>query len=206
MQGKGRNRWLIVDIHCYVTSLGFTLFTGLSILAGNAFTPNPSQDLEVGDLVTWYVWISFLSVLLYIGFTSNRHIKGAGLAWYILAIIFMLAGKLPIHVPPGSSIILVYVTLGMSVFNLLVCLFCTRCRLKKSREPFSCVLFVLCLFCLLMLVVSGMAMLLREVIHFAHFVDPKRTGALHQLPLQCVQTPPKTILRSILYGNNHTMY
>ena len=181
-----RNRWLILDIYCYIASVGFTVFTGLSILVGKPF--NPSQCFEVDDLVTWYVWIYFLSVLLYLGFTSTRYAKGAGLAWYILTFVFMLAGKLPMNVLPGSNIVLLYVTLGVSVFNLLVCLFCTHCRLRKSREPFSCALFDRCLFCLLMLVVSGIAMLFREVIHFAHFVDPERTGALHQLPLQCVQT------------------
>ena len=166
-----RNRWLILDMYCYITSVGFTVFTVLSILAGKAVTPDPSQDLEVGDLVTWYVWISFFSLLLYLGFTSHRYVKGAGLAWYGLAFIFMLAGKLPIRVPPGSSIILIYVTLGMSVFNLLVCLFCSRCRLKKSQVPFSRSLFALCLLCLLLLPISCMAMLVREVVHFAHFVN-----------------------------------
>lgn len=167
---KIRNRWLILDIYCYITSVGFTVFTGLSVLAGKAFTPDPSQDLDVDDLVTWYFWISFLSLLLYLGFTSPRYVKGAGLACYGLALILMLVSKMPICVPPGSSVILIYITLGVSVFNLLVCLFSSRCRQKKSKQPFSRALFILCLFCLLLLPVSGLAMLLREVIHFAHFV------------------------------------
>ena len=134
-------------------------------------------------------WISFLSLLLYLGFTSPRYVKGAGLACYGLALILMLVSKMPICVPPGSSVILIYITLGVSVFNLLVCLFSSRCRQNKSKQPFSRALLILCLFCLLLLPVSGLAMMLREVIHFAHFVVSSkwsRTDIFSKLPILCI--------------------
>ena len=167
-----RNRWLILDLYCYIMSVSFTVFTLLSIPVGKAFTPEPSQDLDIGDLVSWYFWISNLSLLLFLGFTTHRYVKGAGLVWYGLAFIFVFAIKLKkVSVPPGSSIILLYNSLGVSVFNLLACLFGSRCRqFKRMTILKSRALFFLCLFCLMLLPVSGLVMLGREVFHFAHFV------------------------------------
>ena len=167
-----RNRWLILDVYCYVMSVSFTVFTVLSITVGKAFTPEPSQDLDISDLVSWYFWISNLSLLLFLGFTTHRYVKAAGVVGYGLAFIFVFAIKLKnVSVPPGSSTILLYTSLGVSVFNLLACLFGSRCRqFKRMAILKSRVLFFLCLFCLLLLPVSGLVMLGREVVHFAHFV------------------------------------
>ena len=167
-----RNRWLILDVYCYVMSVSFTVFTVLSITVGKAFTPEPSQDLDIGDLVSWYFWISNLSLLLFLGFTTHRYVKAAGVVGYGLAFIFVFAIKLKkVSVPPGSSTILLYTSLGVSVFNLLACLFGSRCRqFKRMAILRSRALFFLCLFCLLLLPVSGLVMLGREVVHFAHFV------------------------------------
>ena len=167
-----RNRWLILDVYCYIMSVSFTVFTVLSITVGKAFTPEPSQDLDIGDLVSWYFWISNLSLLLFLGFTTHRYVKGAGLVWYGLAFIFVFVIKLKkVSVPPGSSTILLYNSLGVSVFNLLACLFGSRCRqFKRMTILKSRALFFLCLFCLTLLPVSGLVMLGREVFHFAHFV------------------------------------
>ena len=172
LQQEVRKRWAILDQYCYVAPLAMALFTMLSILAGKAFTPQPQEDLlKASDLVTWYFWITILSILKFLGFSPNRMVRWGGLMAHGIVSIFILVIQVEtVSIPPGSIFILVFISLAVNLFNLLLSLAMSHYYCEASTCVAGHPLLLFCMFCLLLLPVSVAAMVYREVVHYANFV------------------------------------
>ena len=179
LQVEIRNRWAILDRYCYVMPLVMALFTVFSILTGKAFTPRPPQNLlKASELATWYFWVTALSVLKFLGSSPNRMARWTGLMAYGIAVIFIYllqSSRETIHIPPGSIFILVFVSLAVNLFNLLVSLARAHYYRVYAQETTSDVighyLLFFCLFCICLLPVCVAVMVYREVVYYADFVE-----------------------------------
>ena len=176
LQQEIRKRWAILDQYCYVAPLAMALFTMLTILNGKAFTPQPQRDLlKASDLVTWYFWITILSILKFLGFSPNRMVRWGGLMAHGIVSIFILVVQVEtVSIPPGSVFILAFISLAVILFNLLLSLtmslyYCAYAQ-ETSTGVVSRRLLLFCMFCLLLLPVSVVALVYREVVHYANFV------------------------------------
>lgn len=179
VQEEIRRRWAILDEYCYVMPLVMTLFTVFSLVTGKAFTPRPPQNLlKAHELATWYFWITILSVLKFLGSSPNRMVRWAGLMSYGIAVIFIYvlqSSRETIHIPPGSIFILVFVSLAVNLFNLLVSLARAHYYRVYAQETTTGVighyLLFFCQFCICLLPVCVAVMIYREVVYYADFVE-----------------------------------
>ena len=163
-----RERWFLIDTFCYVTSFLLFSFTMLMFIFGNPLTPPPSCDLDAGGLQLWTFWIIALTLLQFCGSSANRILKKSCVTGHIVLFIFILLLTFvlkvkKVTVPPGSAILLLYTTLAVTVFNLLLCLTLSHYRSKgcKSKR------FYLSVLCLVILSVSVLATAICEVTYFA---------------------------------------
>ena len=176
LQQEIRKRWVILDQYCCVAPLAMALFTMLTILNGKAFTPQPQRDLlKASDLATWYFWITILSILKFLGFSPNRMVRWGGLMAHGIVSIFILVLQAEtVSIPPGSVFILVFISLAVIIFNLLLSLtmslYYCACAQETSTGVVSRCLLLFRMFCLLLLPVSVVALVYREVVHYANFV------------------------------------
>lgn len=164
-----RKRWEVIDTLCYTIPVTTILITTVSL----SYPTIPARhNLEPGDIEMWSFWTITLSLLLFFDSSSNLAAKLVTIISNIVvpccALFFtFVLGVQRTTFPPGSSLILMYSYLCITILNLLYCLLITHYRHKKlSSKHFwlSLTLWVLLVLCLIAIAIS-------EVRKLANFVD-----------------------------------
>lgn len=167
-----RRRWVVMDWYSMLMPLVLASVTLFSLSTGQPFTPAPNHRPEANELVDWYFWIINLTVLQYLGFSSNRMTKSACLWGYLLSAVFVYWVEVEvINVPYGSILVLLYCGLTAISFNLLYsqCV-CHLCHAQETGSLSSYVKCVCCVLSLCVLMVSLVVTVYREVAHLATYV------------------------------------
>lgn len=170
-----RKRWRSLDFHIYLAPLGLFMFLQLSIISGKAFTPKPSHEFDASHLVTWYFWMSVLSVLKFFSVAPRRMAKVTSLIGYLIVIIFICTTKFNVAVTIPSSgasaTMLLYICHACFLFNLHSSL--QQCHYHHHRETgnqTSHLLKWLSAAYRFALPVCIIIAVYREVTHFAQFL------------------------------------
>ena len=166
-----RKRWYRIDLFCYTTPLLLVLFATLSLSCGKPITPTPNHQLYGEELEMWCFWMIVLSLLQFFAASSNpiaRIVTMIGNALLLSCAIFftLVLGVDKVSFPPGSFVILLYSFLSMSTLNLLYCLTKAHARHKKLKSR----RLWLSLTCLILLTLSLLVIVIREIISLAVFV------------------------------------
>ena len=167
-----RKRWFRIDAFCYAIPPLLVLFTVVSLSYDKPITPAPDHQLDPGELEIWCFWMIVLSLLLFFGSATNWTAKIVTVIGNIVALcsalvftVFQRVGKASF--PPGSVVILLYCHLSMTTANLLYCLTKAHARHKSIKSK----RFWLSLTFLVLLSVSLMAIVVREVIGLAKYLS-----------------------------------
>ena len=168
-----RCRWVLLDCYCFLTAGGLL---GMSLTLASVkktIIPDPLSPLRPEDLLNWCFWISVLSVVSFLGKSSNRLVKKTSLLAYILAALLINVVNLRIDtIPPDTINVFLLIWLSNLVLNLLLSLCCCHyyhCQRTRSRT--SLVFFLLSLSLLVLLPLAVVGTVYREVVHLAAFVQ-----------------------------------
>lgn len=158
-----RKRWVLIDGYIYTVSICLSTFALFSLAYGKPFTADAFTNLHAHNVVTWFFWMVFLTVLQFLGLSPNRYVKwgclvGHFVGYGCITFFLFLIRVENITLPPGSFVLLFYTSISASEFNLLCCLLCTK-RGKRAKAG--------CLACLVSLLLTFCATVFRECTHFA---------------------------------------
>ena len=167
-----RKRWTRLDIFCYIMSSLLILFSVISLFSNRSLTTVPDQQLSSNEFEIWYFWIIVLSLLLFVGSSSNWTAKVIAITGNVLALccafcFTLFLGVTKVTFPPGTTIVLVYSYLSATTINFLFCLLKTHYRHKKMKSKH----FWLCLLIYVLLSVTFCIVFVREFIFCASFVE-----------------------------------
>ena len=167
--GEIRRRWLVMDRLVCATPLVMGGILALSMSTGRLFVSTPIQAVQASDLADWYFWIMVLTVLMFLGNSSNRMAKKACIAGYAIAgaLIFTVEVETS-HIPYGSIMVLVYTLTSAYILNHLICL--GRCYHSNASSCMGWFQFVSIVFLTSLLLASLFITTYREIAHFSSFV------------------------------------
>ena len=168
-----RRRWLIVDLYCYFTAGALFVIALTLVSLQKTIIPDPTSPLQAKDLLNWFFWISVLSVVSFLGNSSNRLVKETSLVAYVIAAFITNTVNLRIETIPPETINVFFV---VTLFNLVINLLLSQChcqlhhyRVTSSHTSLS--LFLLSLSLILLLPVTVLWTIYHEVVHLAAFVQ-----------------------------------
>ena len=166
-----RQRWYRIDFFCYAIPLLLTLFSIISLSCNRSISPVPAK-LDASGLEIWCFWLIVLSLLLFFGSSTNWTARVVTVVGNVLALccaffFTVVLGVKKVIFPPGSVVVLIFCHISTTTINLLYCLTKAHGRHKKHRSR----RFWFSLACLILLTVSMLAIIIREVISLAIFVE-----------------------------------
>lgn len=164
-----RRRWVVMDRLVCAMSVVMTGILALSISTGRPFLSTPIQAVQDSDLVNWYFWIIVLTVLFFLGNSSNRMVKNACIGGYAIATILVFTVEVETaHIPYGSIMVLVYTLTSAYILNHLYCL--GRCYYSNTSCCTDWLPFVSIVFLTFLLCSSLFVIIYREISLFSMFV------------------------------------
>ena len=168
-----RRRWILLDLYCYFTAGTIMIASFAFASVKRTILPDPLSPLKPEDLLNWCFWVSGLTVVSFLGNSSNRLVKKTSFAAYILVVILSNVVNLRIDaVPHETFVIFIHLCLCNLVINLMLSLFnCHFNHWRISHSRTSLFFLLLSLSLLLLLPLSIAITLSREVVHLAAFVE-----------------------------------
>ena len=168
-----RHRWIVLDWYCYVTAV--TMSVGACALASvnKTIIPDPTTPLEPEHLLNWCFWISALTVLPCLGFSSNRLIKKASLPAFLLIAFLLRVVNINIDaIPPESLDVFFLIGSSVLVWCLLLSLsVCHYYHYLQTESSKSLGHFAVSLVLMTILPVTVIGAVYRETVHLAAFVQ-----------------------------------
>lgn len=164
-----RRRWVVMDRLVCAMALTMAAILALSISTGRPFVSTPIQAVQASDLVNWYFWIIVLTVLMFLGNSSNRMAKSACIGGYVIAAVLIFTVEVETsHIPYGSIMVLVYTLTSAYILNHLYCL--GRCYYSNTSSCTGWFPFASIVFLIFLLSASLFITIYREVSLFSLFV------------------------------------
>ena len=164
-----RRRWIVMDRLVCAMPLVMGGVLVVSVSSGKPFVSTPIQAVQASDLANWYFWILVLTVLVLLGYSSNRMAKKACIGGYAIAAILIFTVQVKTsHIPYGSIMVLLYTIISAYILNHLYCL--SRCYYSNAKTCSGWLSFLTLIFLTLILLVSLFVTIYREIAHFSLFV------------------------------------
>ena len=164
-----RRRWVVMDRLVCAIPLVMAAILLFSISTKRPFISTPIQTVEASDLANWYFWIIVLTVLFFLGTSSNRMLKKSCIGGYIVAAVLLFTVLVETsHIPYGSLMVLLYTVISAYILNHLFCL--GRCYYSNTDSCRNWLCFVTIVFLTLVLLVSLFVTIYREIALFSLFV------------------------------------
>ena len=168
-----RQRWVVMDRLVCTMPLVMAAILVLSISTGKPFVSTPINTIQASDLADWYFWILVLTTIFFLGTSSNRTMKKACIGSCVIAAGLVFAVHVEVsHIPYGSVMVLLYTLMSSFILNLLYSL--CRCYHSNARSGGTCSRwfpFVGIISLMLLLTVSLVVVIYRELCHFSLFVS-----------------------------------
>ncbi len=168
-----RDRWVILDLYCYLIPVILTIFVCASFAIGKPFTPNPPRNIKQADFITWYFWVFILSALTLLASSRHTVFKCLRIITNIFTVMFTRqAGAIAVEPISASIVVLLFTTVASHAANILYSL--GKCHLlywwanRRNWSSFAGMIY--CFTSIVLLAVLCVATGYREVLHLCQFV------------------------------------